>query len=102
MRSQTTLLGAAGEYYIMAELLRRNYIAALAPHGVPTADIIVTDVEGARQCSIQVKSRQGGIDGGWRMSAKNERIMQNISFIVLWILGKRELIVQMYLLCQVM
>jgi hypothetical protein len=40
----------------MAELLRRNYISALAPHGVPTADIIVTDTEGARQCSIQVKS----------------------------------------------
>jgi hypothetical protein len=52
MPSQTTLTGAAGEYFLMAELLRRNYISALAPHGVPTADIIVTDTEGARQCSI--------------------------------------------------
>ena len=53
MPSQSTLLGAAGEHYVMSELLRRGYIAALAPQGVPNADIVVTDVEGSRLCSIQ-------------------------------------------------
>jgi hypothetical protein len=38
MPSQSTLLGAAGEHYVMAELLRRGYVAALAPQGVPNAD----------------------------------------------------------------
>lgn len=50
MASSSSLLGAAGEYYVMAELLRRGYIAALAPQGVPNADVVVTDVEGARLC----------------------------------------------------
>jgi hypothetical protein len=56
--SQSTLLGAAGEHYVMSQLLRRmkpqhqcrylmqvrrlNYIAALAPRGVPSADIVIT------------------------------------------------------------
>ena len=40
----------------MSELLRRGYIAALAPEGVPNIDILVTDVKGARLCSIQVKT----------------------------------------------
>jgi hypothetical protein len=69
------LLGAAGEHYVMAELLRRGYIAALAPHGVPNADIVVTDLEGTRLCSIQVKTRRDiGSDGGWHMKAKHEVI----------------------------
>lgn len=59
----------------MAELLRRGYIAALAPQGVPNADIVVTDIEGARLCSIQVKTRRDiGSDGGWHMKAKHETI----------------------------
>ena len=75
MPSQSSLLGAAGEHYVMAELLRRDYIAALAPQGVPNADIVVTDVEGSRLCSIQVKTRRDiGSDGGWHMKEKHERI----------------------------
>jgi hypothetical protein len=76
MPSQSTLLGAAGEHHIMAELLRRGYIAALAPQGVPNADIVVTDIEGSRLCSIQVKTRRAlGSDGGWHMKAKHEGIL---------------------------
>lgn len=75
MASQSTLLGAAGEHHVMAELLRRGYIAALAPQGVPNADIVVTDIEGARLCSIQVKTRRDiGADGGWHMKAKHEHV----------------------------
>jgi hypothetical protein len=75
MASQSTLLGAAGEHHIMAELLRRGYIAALAPQGVPNADIVVTDVEGSRLCSVQVKTRRDiGSDGGWHMKAKHESV----------------------------
>jgi hypothetical protein len=74
MPSQSTLLGAASEHYVMSELLRRGYIAALAPQGVPNADIVVTDIEGSRLCSIQVKSRRAlGSDGGWPMKAKHDR-----------------------------
>ena len=75
MASASTLLGAAGEHHLMVELLRRGYIAALAPHGVPNTDIVVTDMEGSRLCSIQVKTRRElGSDGGWHMKAKHEGI----------------------------
>jgi hypothetical protein len=39
----STILGAAGEHFVMSQLLRRNVTAALAPTGVPNADIVVTD-----------------------------------------------------------
>lgn len=75
MASQSTLLGAAGEHHVMTELLRRGYIAALAPQGVPNADIVVTDLEGSRLCAIQVKTRREiGSDGGWHMKAKHESV----------------------------
>ena len=54
MPSQTRLLGAADEHHVMSELLRRGYIAALAPQGVPNADIVVCNVEGTQLVSIQV------------------------------------------------
>jgi hypothetical protein len=89
MASQSTLLGAAGEYHVMAELLRRGYIAALAPQGVPNADIVVTDVEGSRLCSIQVKTRRDlGSDGGWHMKAKHEDIRSDRLFYCFVDFGK--------------
>lgn len=73
--SPSSLLGAAGEHYVMSQLLRRGLIAALAPVGVPTADILVTDDIGERACAIQVKTRRElGSDGGWHMKAKHEDI----------------------------
>ena len=74
MPSKSSLTGVAGEHYVLSELLRQGYIAALAPTGVPNADIVVTNMEGSRLCSIQVKTRRGvGADGGWHMKAKHEK-----------------------------
>jgi hypothetical protein len=59
----------------MCQLLRKGLIAALAPTGVPNADIIVTDQIGDKLCAVQVKSRiKPGSDKGWHMSAKHEEI----------------------------
>lgn len=89
MPSQSTLLGAAGEHHVVAELLRRGYIAALAPQGVPNADIVVTDLEGSRLCSIQVKTRRDiGSDGGWHMKAKHENIKSDRLFYCFVDFGK--------------
>ena len=38
----STLVGAAGEYYVLSQLLRRGWIAAPAPDGAPNMDILVT------------------------------------------------------------
>src|SRR5664279_1348824 len=65
---QSTLVAAAGEYYVLARLSLLGKIAAQAPRGVPNADIVVSSVKGDRLCAVQVKSRQGkGGDGGWHM-----------------------------------
>ena len=39
----STIIGAAGEYHVLSQLLRRGWIAALAPDGAPNMDILVTD-----------------------------------------------------------
>lgn|ERR1043166_4329826 len=81
MSSNSTILGAAGEHYVMCQLLRRDLIAALAPTGVPNADIIVTDKIGDQLCAVQVKVRRDiGRDGGWHMKAKHEGIVSSKLF----------------------
>lgn len=81
--SPSSLLGAAGEHYVMSQLLRLNFIAALAPVGVPLADIIITDRIGNRASAIQVKTRRElGADGGWHMKAKHETITGERLFYV--------------------
>jgi hypothetical protein len=77
----STTLGAAGEHFVMCQLLRRGFIAALAPPGVPNADIVVTDQVGERLCAVQVKSRVAkGRDGGWHMKSKHENIQSPTLF----------------------
>lgn len=81
MASQTSLTGVAGEHYVLCELLRRGYIAALEPTGVPTADILVTDKERSRLREIQVKTRQSVKgDGSWTMDKKCEKIKRERLF----------------------
>lgn len=73
--AQTNLLGSAGEHFVMSELLRRGFIAALAPQGAPNSDLVVTDVEVKQLCTIQVKARREiGADGGWHMRARHETL----------------------------
>lgn len=89
MASESSLLGAAGEHFLMCELLRRGYIAALAPPGVPNTDIVVTDLAGERLCTIQVKSRRDlGSDGGWHMRPKHEALVADRLFYCFVDFGK--------------
>ncbi len=37
-----TLIGNAGEFYVMAELLKRGVVAALAPRNAPGFDVLAT------------------------------------------------------------
>jgi hypothetical protein len=78
MASQTSLLGSAGEHYVLCQLLRRDWVAAIAPEGVPNTDIIITDIEGNKQYAIQVKSRRNiGSAKGWHMGKKHESIISD-------------------------
>ncbi len=49
----STILDATAEHYAMCQLLWRGMIAALAPAGVPNADIIVSNREGGQLAAVQ-------------------------------------------------
>ena len=80
----SAVLGAAGEHYVMAELLRRGLIAAKAPEGVPNFDIVITDIQGQKLAAIQVKTRRDykGGDKGWHMKAKHDHLVAERMFYV--------------------
>ena len=62
-----TLIGNAGEYYVVAELLKRGIIAALAPRNAPAFDVLAT--KGHYTARIRVKTKSEQFDS-WRWSAK--------------------------------
>lgn len=86
----STLVGSAGEYHVLSQLLRRGWIAALAPDGAPNMDILVTDENNKKLCAIQVKTRRDiGSDKGWHMKAKHETIVARDLFYVFVDVGKQ-------------
>lgn len=86
----STLIGAAGEYHVLSQLLRRGWIAALAPEGAPNMDILVTDENNEKLCAIQVKTRRDiGSDRGWHMKPRHESIVVDDLFYVFVDVGKR-------------
>ena len=72
-----TLIGNAGEYYVMAELLKRDWIAALAPRNAPDFDILVTNGEKTVKVRVKTKSEKYDI---WQWSIKKDgKIFRNIT-----------------------
>ena len=86
----STIVGAAGEYHVLSQLLRRGWIAALAPDGAPNMDILVTDENNHKLCAIQVKTRRDiGSDKGWHMKPKHETMIVDDLFYVFVDVGKQ-------------
>jgi len=52
---KSPLIGATGEYFVMAELLRRGWLAGLTPRGAKSYDIIAT--MGDRTIKVRVKTK---------------------------------------------
>lgn len=65
--SQLNLIGAAGEYYVCAELCRQGILAVLTPKNNPLFDIIATAQDGAKSTTIQVKTRSIHNRLGWKL-----------------------------------
>lgn len=68
------LFGASGEHYVMFELLRRGWIAALAPERAPHIDIVVSDTSGTSMFAVQVKTRTPRGGKGWPLNQKVENL----------------------------
>ena len=63
------LIGNAGEYYVMAELLKRGIIAALAPRNAPSFDILATRGNRTVRIRVKTKSQEYPI---WQYSVKKD------------------------------
>jgi len=86
-----TLTGNAGEYYVVAELLRRGVVAALAPRNSPVFDVFAA--KGARTVRIRVKTKLKS--KGWVWTARTDQailpdLRREGDFTVLVDLFKRE------------
>ena len=63
------LIGNAGEYYVMAELLKRTIIAALAPRNAPGFDILATNPKKIVRIRVKTKSEKYDV---WQYSTKKD------------------------------
>lgn len=52
---KSTIIGSAGEYFVMGELLRRGWLAGLTPRGAPDFDIVAT--KNGRTIHVRVKTK---------------------------------------------
>jgi hypothetical protein len=72
----TAVIGAAGEHLVLSRLLSQGILAAKAPDGTSTVDLVVHQAGNDGSLSIavalQVKTRTRGGDGGWHMGQKHE------------------------------
>ena len=63
------LIGNAGEYYVMAELLKQGIITALTPRNAPSFDILATRKNQTVRIRVKTKSQEYPI---WQYSAKKD------------------------------
>jgi hypothetical protein len=70
MPSSTGLTGAAGEYYVAAELSRRDWLATVTIKNAPGTDVLAQRRDGSRIVAIQTKTSSGT---SWQLALKDER-----------------------------
>ena len=83
-------VGNAGEFYVLAQLAQRGYIAGKTDDGQTLIGVIATDPESLRAVNIQVKMRTGEGDG-WLMSQKNETPHDSLWYLLVQLNGKDQL-----------
>lgn len=72
-----SLIGNAGEYYVVAELLKRSVVAALVPRNTPAFDILATKEGHAVRIRVKTKSQEYS-DWQW-VAKKDNSIFRNLS-----------------------
>jgi len=72
-----TIIGNAGEYLVVGELLKRGIIAAPAPRNAPGFDVLATN--GTRSLNVRVKTKTEKANSWVWNSNKNGNIFKNIT-----------------------
>ena len=66
-------IGVAGEYFVMAELTRRGYVASPTSKNTKAIDLLVSDKNGKQLAAIQVKTCDNPKQQKWKMSKSVEQ-----------------------------
>src|SRR5262249_53969941 len=77
---QRSLVGPAGEHFVLFRLYQLGMLASLALPGSPTVDVLVLSIDEKVIATLQVKTRTTGPDKGWPMNEKHERFAQPRSY----------------------
>lgn len=72
---QKSLVGPAGEHYVLFRLYQQGLLASLAPPGAPTVDILILAPDESVIANLQVKTRARGNRKAWMMRQKHEDIV---------------------------
>lgn len=80
---QKSLVGPAGEHFVLFRLYQQGMLASLSPPGSPTVDVLVLAADESVIATLQVKTTTKGADTGWVMGEKNEHISQPRCFYAL-------------------
>ena len=70
MPSTSGLVGAAGEYYVAAELSRRDWLATVTIKNSPGTDVLAQRLDRRRIVAIQTKTASPG--SHFRLNVKDE------------------------------
>lgn len=71
-----SLVGPAGEHYVLFRLHQQGLLAAPAPPGTPVVDLLVLSPDGESiAATVQVKTRTTGKPLRWAMNQKHERLI---------------------------
>jgi hypothetical protein len=57
-RHDTSIVGTAGEHFVAFRLSQLGFVVALPRAGTPTVDLLVSNREGTRSVTIQVKTAE--------------------------------------------
>ena len=80
MAANNHSIGNAGEFYVLAQLAQRGYIAGKTDDGQTLIDVIATDPDTLNTVNIQVKTTR---DGGqrWVMGNKNRIAYKSLWYV---------------------
>ena len=90
MQKNNHSIGNAGEFYVLAQLAQRGYIAGKTDDGQTLIDIIATDPETLRAVNIQVKTTRDD-SPDWLMSKKNEQYFESLWYVLVHLHGSKKL-----------
>ena len=80
-------IGNDGEFYVLAQLAQRGYIAGKTDDGQTLIDVIATDPETLRAINIQVKATKD-VSPDWLMSKKNEQQFEALWYVLVHLHGE--------------